>query len=44
MVKKGLAKEILKFKRGWLESSWDETTDAFVERYLEVKPCHFDKI
>lgn len=44
MVKKGLAKEILKFKKGWSEDKWNETADIILKQYLETKPCHFDII
>ncbi|QUH21768.1 phosphoadenosine phosphosulfate reductase family protein [Alkaliphilus sp. B6464] len=42
MVKKGLAKEIYKFKHGIKEEKWTEDCMRVLERYLEVKPCHFD--
>ncbi len=37
MFKKGLAKEILKFKRGWAEYNLDESIDAFLECYFKSK-------
>lgn len=42
MNKKGLAKEIFKFKHNISEGNWSEMEVYMLERYLESKPCHFD--
>lgn len=42
MNKKGLAKEIFKFKHGIDENNWTESEKFMLQRYLESKPCHFD--
>lgn len=40
MIKKGLSKEIFKFKHGI--KNWSETEQKLMEGYLRAKPCHFD--
>jgi 3'-phosphoadenosine 5'-phosphosulfate sulfotransferase (PAPS reductase)/FAD synthetase len=45
MIKKGLAKELYKFKHNIPEDKWKDNADfinAQMLRYLEVKPCHLD--
>ena len=45
MIKKGLAKEIYKFKHNIPEDKWEDNADfinAQMNNYLEVKPCHLD--
>ena len=46
MIKKGLAKELYKFKHDISEKSWNENediTENLMNKYLEAKPCHLDK-
>lgn len=42
MVKKGLGKEIYKFKHGISEEKWTEEAMTILDGYLKIKPCHFD--
>ena len=42
MNKKGLGKEIFKFKHYISEEQWSEREIHMLEAYLERKPCHFD--
>jgi len=42
MVKKGLGKEIYKFKHGIAEEKWTSEAMTILDGYLKVKPCHFD--
>ncbi len=44
IMKKGLAKEIMKMKKGWSEEGWNEISDNLLNQMLEVKPCMFDKV
>lgn len=46
VVKKGLGKEIYKFKHNISEDKWKEHEEEFkknLDFYFEYKPCHFDK-
>lgn len=45
MIKKGLAKELYKFKHDISEKNWKENediTENLMTKYLEAKPCHLD--